>query len=270
MDNYDNAWPSVGRNKSVNNMATVRNLGINKPSFECNNMFSVLNDVPMENPTSQDQLCTNIIRPMANKKIGNVPTRNITYKQHKSVRIFADSHGRGLAEIIKRNLPDAKVCGNVKPGAKMCEVMENCNPMDVKEDIVILMGGANNVACNEGDDVVANLRVKIPELPTSKVFVVNVPKRRDLIPESCVNKAVTVTNRKIDKLCRHFKNACVVDVSNFGYDMYTVHGMHLNLLGKEALGNLICTAIKKELVHKPNNLNPIALKWHEQIEQGNV
>jgi hypothetical protein len=74
----------------------------------------------------------------------------------------------------------------------------------------------------------------------------SVPYRHDLEANSCVNQEVNVYNRKVKKHLKPFDNACVVDVDT-DWDLFTRHGLHLNLKGKEKIASTIVKTIKAML-----------------------
>lgn len=140
--------------------------------------------------------------------------------------MYADSHSRGLAERVSDNLQHKVVVqGYIKPGAKTDDVLSDvhCETVDKVENYVILFSGTNDVACNEGSEVIKKIRSKISNINYSKIIVVNVPHRYDLIKESCVNVAIQNTNTKLKYLCDRFRTVALLDVSAFERGKYTKH-----------------------------------------------
>ena len=186
------------------------------------------------------------------------------------VQIFSDSHGRNLAKFVKANLGNMSVCSSVKPGAKMNDVIGSLKPENVQGDYVVIIGGTNDIAYNEGDICVSVLEKKLTSLGDSKVLVVNIPVRHDLIPNSCVNKAVVETNEKITRVCKGFRNVTVFDTSVLDRAHHTRHGMHLNKLGKEKLCKQICEYIKKDQKIISAHCKPTAMQGYVSSEVGST
>jgi len=80
----------------------------------------------------------------------------------------------------------------------------------------------------------------------TNIIVMSVPHRHDLEANSCVNQEVNVYNKKLKQLLKSFDNACIIDVDT-DRDIFTKHGLHLNLKGKERMANTIVKAIKTTL-----------------------
>jgi hypothetical protein len=74
----------------------------------------------------------------------------------------------------------------------------------------------------------------------------SVPYGHDLEANSCVNQEVNVYHRKLKKHLKPFDNACVIDVDT-DRDLFTRHGLHLNLKGKEKTASTIMKTIKTML-----------------------
>jgi hypothetical protein len=58
--------------------------------------------------------------------------------------------------------------------------------------------------------------------------------RSDLPMSSCVNKEVSLFNKKIDKCCKSFNGVSLIR-ANCSIEKFTRHGIHLNSLG---IGNV--------------------------------
>jgi hypothetical protein len=80
----------------------------------------------------------------------------------------------------------------------------------------------------------------------TNINVMNIPYRHDLEANSCVNQEMDVYNRKLKKHLKPFDNACVVDVDT-DRDLFTRHGLHLNLKGNEKTACTIVKTIKAML-----------------------
>jgi hypothetical protein len=71
----------------------------------------------------------------------------------------------------------------------------------------------------------------------------NVPHRHDLIKDSCVNREVEAFNRKLRNRMKCFKKVELIEVDS-ERELYTRHGQHLNLRGKENLASKIALTIE--------------------------
>lgn len=71
-------------------------------------------------------------------------------------------------------------------------------------------------------------------------------------------------NKKLENICKHFRNTSVVDTTKLGRAAHTSHGLHLNHTGKLKLATDLCNTFRN--VKAPNKSvktlpKPIALKW---------
>jgi hypothetical protein len=83
----------------------------------------------------------------------------------------------------------------------------------------------------------------------------------DLVPTSCVNCEVKAFNKNLGKQKKKVrKNLSVINV-DLDRELYTRHGLHLNLNGKEQRVNKVISVIK-DLFHV-NKVIPLAMKWKE-------
>lgn len=193
-------------------------------------------------------------------------------KKRKIIKIYSDSHGRGLAEEINRQNASIQAEGFVRPGAPISEVVKDLIPGSAKEDspkeVVVIMGGANDVARNEGSQAITSLQDTLTHLQHKKVIVINIPNRYDLDSSSCVNDAVKETNNQFENVCMSFSNVKYVDVNHCSRDMHTKHGQHMNSKGKAFVASEICNIVKDlELLpyRKPTFLD----KWLKQQDNVN-
>lgn len=138
--------------------------------------------------------------------------------------IFSDSHGRGLRDKVKDILSDVTVSSVVKPGAPMNEVIQSVESqckLFSTNDCVVIMGGTNNLTINECEDVFRSLKRTLPKLSHTNVIVANIPQRYDLPPR--YNRVVMECNKKLENICKHFRNTSVVDTTKLGRAAHTSH-----------------------------------------------
>ena len=244
---------------SLNRLASpliVLGLGTRPPGNFITNRYEILHSTVEQVPSNSNKA--------ANVGL-HVTKPNLKLKNDKkigSVLLYADSHGRGLAERIQAEV-EMNVIGTVKPGAPTEEVVKNVDCDLNKNDCVVLISGSNDVSKNESKKFLTNLKSRLSQLTSTNVVVTNLPMRHDLPHFSIVNKEIQSANMQVGKLCKRFQNVSVVDVSIFQRHLHTRHGLHLNLQGKDLLA---CT-ITKIIKNKVNKCSPIALKGNNT--QGN-
>ena len=162
-----------------------------------------------------------------------------------NILLVADSHGRGLSGRLRdRAIKRWNTSGTVMPGAKLKNVIEPCltnKDKFTKKDVVVIMGAANDIACNEAAGAVSTLRSTLPLLNHTNVIVVNVPHRHDLIESSCVNAEIRKYNDKLENLCSRYDNVKLLDANNLTRSMHTRHGLHLNSKGKDYISENLYT-----------------------------
>jgi hypothetical protein len=67
--------------------------------------------------------------------------------------------------------------------------------------------------------------------------------RHDMQETSCVNKEIEVFNRKLHKTGKTADNVTKIQ-ANLSRNDFTLHGLHLNISGKEKMAELIWENIK--------------------------
>jgi hypothetical protein len=66
-----------------------------------------------------------------------------------------------------------------------------------KKDMVVVWGGANNIAKNESEKGLVHISNFVKQRKHTNVIIVSSPKRLDLSTTSCVNSDMTKYNRKL-------------------------------------------------------------------------
>ena len=97
-----------------------------------------------------------------------------------------------------------------------------------------MWGGTRDVGKNEIDKGLRQIRNFVENHKQTNVIVMSVPCRHDLESSSCVNHEVKVYNRKLKKHLKLFDNTCVLEVDT-DRELYTRHGLHMDLKGKERI-----------------------------------
>jgi RNase H-fold protein (predicted Holliday junction resolvase) len=136
-----------------------------------------------------------------------------------------------------------------------------------KKDLVVVWGGTRDVGRNETEKGLHQIRNFEENHKQTNVLVMSVPCRYDLESNSCVNDEVKVYNRKLKKHLKVFDNMCVLKVDT-DRDLFTRHGLHMNLKGKEQIAGKIVMTIKAMLNEKKNV--PIKMKYKEDLGRDNT
>jgi hypothetical protein len=118
------------------------------------------------------------------------PSSNSSPSKDHKVLIIGDSHIRHCASNVKSEIKDTyHVQGLVKPGAGS-GTLANSATSDItnltKNDVIIFCGGANDVAKNNSKTTLRNIRNFI----NTKIILISVPHRYDLMQFSCVNNEI--------------------------------------------------------------------------------
>jgi len=187
---------------------------------------------------------------------------SINRNNTRKIVIIGDSHARGCAAIINHIFgKTVTATGYVSPGSNLQHltkiVKTEINNL-TKKDVLVIWGGANNIAKNETNKGLIHLFKLLDLCTNTNVITVGAPKRHDLLEASSVNDEVNKFNQKLHKMMSVFSNVRVVNsVSHREY--YTKHGLHLNNIGKEEMASRIIEQCKDS--RKPNESPPIFLQW---------
>ncbi|XP_039281145.1 uncharacterized protein LOC120350671 [Nilaparvata lugens] len=165
-----------------------------------------------------------------------------------NVRIWADSHGRGINDALDKLLPsNYKSTTHIAPGAPMEIVIENmlCKreiESTKSSDYVVLIGGTNSFSADGNtEDLLKNFTerlVKVIEAYKHTNFILTtVPYRYDLRENSIENIRINRINRVIRNIPKFYQGGSVKIVSVWAYErsLHTGHGLHLNKRGKRRL-----------------------------------
>jgi len=170
--------------------------------LETSNQFAPLTNLNEDNEchsaTTINKTTTPVItQEEARESKCNSARRLKSKTPHRNVRkvlVMGDSHTRLCATKIKSEI-ECNFCvqGFVKPGAG-AGVLVNSSTRDIeyltKNDVIILMGGANDDAKNDSKTAVRHIRNFINSNNHTNIVIVNVPHRYDLMQSSCVNREI--------------------------------------------------------------------------------
>ena len=161
------------------------------------------------------------------------------------------SHDRVFARALNKKQKQFEAVGFIKPGGRAQQVLDKKN-IDgeklKKEDVLVIVCGANDVAANEAAVALTAITVTLEEATQTQtqVVLVDLPKRYDLLEWSCVNHEVNKTNKHLEEISAKFENVTLVEASKAGRSLHTSHGLHLNSSGKNWLADQILKAVSRQ------------------------
>ena len=94
---------------------------------------------------------------------------------------------------------------SIKPGAKLKQIVEEVDVDYMNftdKDYVIIIGGANDVSCDETRVATSVLEETLANLTCTNVIVMNIPLRHDLQHWSIVNMEVKKANNMYSSICK--------------------------------------------------------------------
>jgi len=131
-----------------------------------------------------------------------VQQKHSTKKKNKII-ILGDSHARGYASEVQHNLDHTfEIEGTVKLGVNLEGIVASSTVITTnltKKDAVIICGGTRDIGRNESKKAPQQIRNFVQNHNQTNVIVMSAPYRHDLDSNSCVDKEVTVFNRKLKK-----------------------------------------------------------------------
>lgn len=167
----------------------------------------------------------------------------------KHLTIYADSHGRSLAQKIRENTKEVNVTGMCKPNAKLRSVLPCVNNQkQSKNECIVVIGGTNDVSNEEGHRIHDTLIETIANYKHN-ILIVTLPHRHDLPTHHPNNEEILFVNSKICQLNDQENNISILNIDTFKRSLFTKHGLHLNSQGKRHLSSLIISSIKKMQVN---------------------
>lgn len=182
-----------------------------------------------------------------------------TEKCKPSITLLADSHGRKIGEILRKELPNSfNVQGIIKPNGKMGHILNQFDSevknMD-KNDFVIISGGTNDIDEFLNVNALYNeVKSKITKCLHTNIIISAVPYRYD---KPGLNKIIRKVNFELNKLSYIQNNVYFLSLHFIKSFHYTNYGLHLNFLGKNLYTNqLMC------LINNNNNIPVIVTNRH--------
>jgi RNase H-fold protein (predicted Holliday junction resolvase) len=195
----------------------------------------------------------------------NLQNVNSSCPQHRII-IVGDSHARDCAKEVQQNVGCGfEVQEIVKPGSST-EVIVNTATRDIKKltykDPVVVWAGTRDVGKNDtGKGLLYQIKNFVENYKQTNIIVMSVPHRHDLEQKSRVNDEVERFNRKLKKFVKVYGNTRVIEVES-DRDLFTKHGLHMNLRGKEQTAKRIGKEILDMLSEKKSD--PIKIKGKDE------
>lgn len=125
---------------------------------------------------------------------------------------------------MKENLGKTyNVMGIVKPGADSITLINSVKDTTSalsKNDIMVLCGGANDIAKNNSKEGLRHISNFVNNNTHTNIVMQVIPYIHDLVSWSCINKEVTVFNRKLLKIMKGHEH---VTVTNYYLDKTVIH-----------------------------------------------
>ena len=90
------------------------------------------------------------------------------------------------------------------------------------------------------------------------MIILGIPHRHDLSYHFTRNTEIRVFNRKLLKIIKHLEHILRLKCDSQG-ELYTLHSLHLNAVGKETISKQIASLICKSIRNKKEP--PVSLKW---------
>jgi hypothetical protein len=127
---------------------------------------------------------------------------------------------------------------------------------------MVVVWGANDTAKNEAKQALIYINNFVKSKKHINVLLVSVPARFDLISTSCVNKEVTIYNRKLHKWMKQYDHVEITD-SESQRKYFTRHGIHMNLVGNKLMAKRITEHIKDHF--EKRTISATELQWKQEM-----
>ena len=190
-----------------------------------------------------------------------VQVGSVSQHQKPSVYLFTDSHGRELEDLVKDKMSksdlDFDFHVQVKPGATFNEVISDISVIkdNLKpDDVVIVIPGINDLDYRKPVDLVKCYFdvTSLQELDCN-VMLFEVLQRHD---DDKFRKVTHAVNNYLKKCLVGHKKQIIPTINAFRKPDFTVHGLHLNKIGKCKLAQIISDKLQ-ESISVTENFPPI-------------
>jgi hypothetical protein len=92
-----------------------------------------------------------------------------------------------------------------------------------KRDVMVFWGGANDVSKNNPEIGLRHIINFVEDNSHTNSILFSVPYRYDLIKSSCVNKEITMFNRKLAKCIKIYEHCTLLNI-DLNRGLFTNHG----------------------------------------------
>ncbi|XP_039297274.1 uncharacterized protein LOC120354342 [Nilaparvata lugens] len=210
----------------------------------------VSNDSPCSKNISYPSSKQITISKTSDISLGTKLKKSASMKPLKNVvRIFGDSHGRDSVDNLNRSELEKTTSGFIMPSAKFNPIVNNIKSgtRDLSNnDHVVIVGGANDVYCNQAGSFLKSMLSLLQVLNFTNVLISTIPIRYDLPEWSCVNEEIRKTNSRIKQYRGRMQNVKVIDLTDLKREHFTRHGLHLNWRGKKRMTDKIKTILDEK------------------------
>ncbi len=245
-------WTTIGNTAKTSNRPFAEAKTQSPPPITTQNRFSVLdyyNEFPcLPNPhhprPSSTRPFTNQRKQASKRKVtntrrvaqtGSPENKDIPTEPIKKVLILADSHGRQISSLLSEKLPTnfSAMCV-FKPNGRFADVSSELDTHTktlTKRDTVIIIGGQNDI--NLGGHFTPEEHVDKRPAQNTNIVVSTLPFWYNK-PTVC--KEISHANNQL-KLHLRDTHVKLFELNFLSEKHFTRHGLHLNLVGKHALGS---------------------------------
>jgi lysophospholipase L1-like esterase len=178
-----------------------------------------------------------------------------------TIEVLGDSHLIDIAAQITDNLDrNYRVCGLTLPGAGMAQIVDSHEEILKnlrKSDAIVINGGSNDIGASNGkiNAILKPIIHFIQRYSNTNIILINIPYRHDLKMNDKRNCIIQDYNNELKNISSSFNHVTLIETS-LDWRFFTIHGFHLNKVGKEWLTRQIVGLIKQQ-VQIPNKDNHI-------------
>ena len=176
--------------------------------------------------------------------------------------MIGNSHVRGLTSELKNYLGhEYSISSTIMSGAGLQNIT-NLAKSEIttltNSDTVIVCGGSNDVNRDRSQAGINSLKKFVNLRTITKVLILTLPPRHDLIQDSCVNREICSFNRKLHKIMKNKERVNILDY-DITRESFICHGQHLNSVGKSKVAQLTVQYLTTFSTN--NNTVSIPMKW---------
>lgn len=183
------------------------------------------------------------------------------------LNIFSDSQGRDLARLInKASDEEIDTVGTVMPNATLKCVTTAAEKSKTSRDVVLILGGSNNVLSNNVIPIFQSLERDLSKLSRNKIALIStVPTRYDRPLGDPIHVKIDLVNNYIRELVARNPSARLIELQGLKRFHFGKQGLHLNQRGKKKISYLIVKILRKEYLEDKGTEKMI---WKDGL-QGN-